>query len=145
MRLAHSASGVAGNVGARDLQAAARALEHALRSGARSNLPLVLDAFDIALRTVLDGLAHLDGEPGSRPAGLRFSDRRDRLPAPLLEAMRSAVVRADLDRLVALIAEVEPIDGDMARGLRAGVESLDYAVLQRLLGMDEGAERGTTR
>ena len=145
MRLAHSASGVAGNVGARDLQAAARALEHALRSGARSNLPLVLDAFDIALRTVVDGLAHLDGGTGPGSSGVRFSDRQDRLPARLVEDMRSAVVRADLDRLVELIAEVDPIDGDMARGLSAGVESLDYVLLRRLLGMDEGTDRGRTR
>ena len=55
-RHAHSAKGLAGTIGALDLQNAAMALEKALREG---ELPseLVFGQFEKALRTVIDGIA----------------------------------------------------------------------------------------
>lgn len=55
-RHAHSAKGLAGTIGALDLQNAAMALEKALREGELPSEP-VFGQFEQALRTVIDGIA----------------------------------------------------------------------------------------
>jgi two-component system sensor histidine kinase/response regulator len=55
------------------------------------------------------------------------------LPADLLDAMRRAAVAADLDRLLELIARVEPRDAALARSLRQLMERFDYKRLLQLL------------
>lgn len=55
-RHAHSAKGLAGTIGALDLQTAATALEKTLRDGEMPSDP-VFDQFEQALQTVIDGIA----------------------------------------------------------------------------------------
>lgn len=55
-RHAHSAKGLAGTIGALDLQTAATALEKTLRDGEMPSDP-VFDQFEQALHTVIDGIA----------------------------------------------------------------------------------------
>lgn len=64
-RLAHSIKGVAGNVGASDLQQAAAELEAAIKdSNEHDNL---FEQFDKALRQVTEGIAQLTPEPSTAP------------------------------------------------------------------------------
>jgi CheY-like chemotaxis protein/HPt (histidine-containing phosphotransfer) domain-containing protein len=58
-RLAHSIKGVAGNVGAKDLQAAAAEVEAVIKQGDAERIPGSLSAFDQALGVVVRGLEAL--------------------------------------------------------------------------------------
>jgi PAS domain S-box-containing protein len=109
-RLAHSIKGVAGSVGARELQATAGAVETTIREGGSTDrLDESLDAFGAALRTVVDGLAGLEPEaaaPDAEGASLPADPERllaalqsllphlqSCMPKPCKEAM------AEIDRL----------------------------------------------
>jgi PAS domain S-box-containing protein len=54
-------------------------------------------------------------------------------PEELLRPMREAVIRADLDQLLATIAAIEPRDPRMAQGLRRLAEEFQYQKLLDLL------------
>ncbi len=59
------------------------------------------------------------------------------LPAKTLRAMREATSSADIDRLHALIAEVETVAAPTARVLRSLAEAFDYEGIQRVLGTSD--------
>jgi HPt (histidine-containing phosphotransfer) domain-containing protein len=58
-RLAHSVRGVAGQLGAKELQEAAAAVESALRAGRGADVESHVTAFERALRVVVEGVAEL--------------------------------------------------------------------------------------
>jgi HPt (histidine-containing phosphotransfer) domain-containing protein len=103
--LAHTVKGVAGNVGATGLQAAAAAVESALKQGGRPG-PAELDAFAAALAAAIRTLSPLAERPAeARPSGadgpfdpaaarevlerlsVEVRARKPKLCAPVLEEM----------------------------------------------------------
>ncbi len=88
-RLAHSIKGVAGNIGAKGLQASAGAVEGAIRDGRASELDDLLNAFGDSLRTVVDGLAVL-------------------VPAPTEPAPEASSPPAAKEELLAALAGLQP-------------------------------------
>jgi PAS domain S-box-containing protein len=106
MLLAHTVKGVAGNLGADRMQAAAAALEEPLKAGSLPDTSRV-DNFRVSLESVMRGLEPLAGQtsaPPPNPAGADISEikarrdvlerllpeikaRKPRLCAPILEEM----------------------------------------------------------
>ena len=126
-RLAHTIKGVAGNVGAGELQEAAAALEHAIKEGEADTYEEKISALGKVLKNVVTALGVLGGEekeaPGSEKAGPEAtSDEmtaaleellphlKTRKPKPCKEAMTKikdlklpaefSMEIADLDRLI---------------------------------------------
>jgi CheY-like chemotaxis protein len=64
------------------------------------------------------------------------------LPPALIESMREAVLRADLDLLLARIRGVEPYDPAAAAGLRRLAEGFEYEKLLALFGEGAAIESG---
>ncbi|CAK0781224.1 hypothetical protein CCP4SC76_7780003 [Gammaproteobacteria bacterium] len=58
-RLIHQVKGIAGNIGARAVQDAARTLELAIEQGQNQDWPLLIDAFETALQEILTAIAKL--------------------------------------------------------------------------------------
>jgi len=126
-RLAHSIKGVAGNVGAGELQEAAAELEHAIKEGETDSYEEKISAFGKVLKDVVTALAVLGGEEkeaaGSDKSGPEATPEemaaalgellphlKTRKPKPCKEAMvkikelkwpaEYGVEIADLDRLI---------------------------------------------
>ncbi|MEA2059101.1 MAG: response regulator [Thermodesulfobacteriota bacterium] len=57
------------------------------------------------------------------------------LPRDLVQAMLEALAEGDITRLLELIRQVEPLDRDTARGLKALADRYDYSTLEKLLGV----------
>ena len=55
-RLAHTVKGVAGNLGARDLQAASADVEEAIKNNNLENIDELLDTFEQKIKTIMNGL-----------------------------------------------------------------------------------------
>jgi two-component system sensor histidine kinase/response regulator len=55
-RLAHTVKGVAGNLGAKDLQAASADVERAIKDGNLKNIDELLDTFEQNIQSIMDGL-----------------------------------------------------------------------------------------
>jgi CheY-like chemotaxis protein/HPt (histidine-containing phosphotransfer) domain-containing protein len=135
-RIAHSLKGVAGNVGAADLHAAAAAVESALRQGHQDKAAEALKELDAAIGTVMVGLSSIvdDATADSGDTDLTQESLKG-LPDALLDQMRSATARADLDHLEKLLGEVTAVDAPLAKALGRVIEDLDYALLRKLLDM----------
>ena len=124
-RCAHTLQGVAGNLGARGVQAAAQALEAASREG---QPPEVLQARLAPLRSelarVLAGLRQWQGQAEARPpSGADALDLGTHGPA--LDTLQRLLVQGDteaMDQVQALIAQVGT--GPLALPLQAMAESL---------------------
>ncbi len=107
-RLVHSIKGVAGNVGAKDLQAAAAAVEAAIRSGQSDGLPGLLTAFGAALDVVVQGLAVLESQQAPPVAdSATVAARQEMLEAlqalePHLQSRKPKPCRAAMGELEAL-------------------------------------------
>jgi|GEM_PF-1127304 len=65
LRLAHTLKGVAGNIGARELEAASEKLESVLRKTEPEDTEMRLDQFDAVLKRVLDALSPIFAETDS--------------------------------------------------------------------------------
>jgi two-component system sensor histidine kinase/response regulator len=134
-RVAHSLKGIAGNLGARELFAAAAAAEQALRDSS-PGASAAVDGMESALRNVLDSLAGAAltvDTPVEDTAAVLTPARVQRLPPALLAGLREATDRAELDRLEQLVAESAAIDPDLASALRERIDAFDFAALQQLL------------
>ena len=83
-RLAHTIKGVAGNIGATDLQSAAAELEAWIRGKEEKDAGPVLASFGECLRTVIDALAQVESPPADSISG----DRADFDTAALLDLMK---------------------------------------------------------
>jgi len=90
-RSAHTVKGIAGNLGARDVQAAAGRVESGFRDGRADGALSALPLLEGALRRVLSGIATLT--PAAAPAS----------SAPPAAVVDPAVLEAHLDRLEALL------------------------------------------
>ncbi len=89
-RCAHSLKGVAGNIGARSVEQAARSLESACEQG-DSNIEALFTDLQLALNTVLDGLSMLE-----QPEKLETRATSEQLDLPRLQSLIQ-----DLDELMA--------------------------------------------
>jgi two-component system sensor histidine kinase/response regulator len=132
-RVVHSLKGVAGNVGAAELYAAAASVESSLRQGPQKDMPLAVGQLDAAVRKVMDGLSALGDDAGSSSSHTLLTQESLRVLSPnLIAELRSATIRADIDRLEELLGSVAAVDGELATALRRLVDDLDYASLTRL-------------
>jgi signal transduction histidine kinase/CheY-like chemotaxis protein len=91
--LAHTVKGVAGNLNATELQAAAGALEQTLRAPGRGALPQALEAFDKALALTLEGCRTLD--PGGSKDALFTGGPVGEAAANLLEELHRHILNHD--------------------------------------------------
>ncbi|MGE0433360.1 MAG: transporter substrate-binding domain-containing protein [Planctomycetota bacterium] len=120
VRVAHTLKGVAGNIGARDLQQAAAGLEQAClhnNAAEHATIDARLAEVSAALQIVLDGLR--ESAPASSAAPAR-SDSAAPLDVaairPLLDRLRQLLTEDDLEAN-AVIAELEPmLPADPAAG-----------------------------
>ena len=62
------------------------------------------------------------------------------LPQDVIDAMRDAVITADLDQLLAKIDDVEALDPHIAQGLRGLAEGFQYQKLLDLLSTETSVE-----
>jgi two-component system, sensor histidine kinase and response regulator len=134
MAMAHAVKGVAGNIGAKRIYAAARDLEAAFLSGGeRAGL---LSAFAAALGEVN---ASALAEPVAAPCGVAGLDRAEF--AAQADVLRRLLQARDLDaeeRFVALLAlcPAGPVQAPLA-ALGAAVDALDYrSALDHLAGVE---------
>jgi two-component system sensor histidine kinase/response regulator len=130
-RIAHSLKGVAGNVGARELSAAAAAVEAACAPESRADRGPLLRALESPLRTVVEGLEVLQDSVG-RPAAAAAGPV-SQLPQELVDQMRSAAASADIDRLGQLLEQVATHDAALAAALRGLIDNFEIEELQRRL------------
>jgi two-component system sensor histidine kinase/response regulator len=108
-RFAHTLKGTAGNIGARDVQAAAGKLERACRKGAKS-VDGLLAAAVAELRSVVEGLEGLAGEP----------------------VIAEAAGEVDIERMGLLLAQLrERLEDDDADALGVIEKVLDQPVSAR--------------
>lgn len=105
-RCAHTLKGVAGNIGAKSIEEAARQLESACQSRAESGvIESLLAHVCAALEPVINGLATLDQAP---PAVMSDAQTLDRAAVtPLLQRLRELLQDDDTDA-ASLIDELEP-------------------------------------
>jgi signal transduction histidine kinase/CheY-like chemotaxis protein/HPt (histidine-containing phosphotransfer) domain-containing protein len=92
-RAAHTLKGVAGNIGASDLQAAAQGVEEAIRADTARNIEPRMAELDDALSIVIRGLDGLRDESDATPppvAGVRPADL-----SPLFEKLRAMLEQGD--------------------------------------------------
>ena len=143
-RCAHSLRGVAGNLGARDLQAAAQRLEHAAQGR-----PLDQTALEFALTEVAEHLATL------RPAVLDWLAGRSAVPVPVqmetpdwsvaLERLHD-LLAADDSQALALVDELalppsQLIAAERWAELTAAIQSYDFETALGLLAAVRSATR----
>jgi len=95
IRLAHSLKGVAGNLGVRQVQAAALALETACREEAPERIEIAFGEVAQRLQIVLQGLKLLDGQEGDDDNSVAKSIDIEQL-APLLRTLRELLASNDI-------------------------------------------------
>ncbi len=119
-RLAHTIKGVAGNVGAGDLQTAAARVEAAVKGHETDDLDTLLEQFGEALETVVDGVAVLEPEQETAAAHDTVAAPREqmlealRTLAPHLKSRRPKPSKAAMAALGGLVWPEELAD-DVAR------------------------------
>lgn len=96
-RLAHTIKGVAGTIGAGELQARAKALELAIKAGDTGCYEDALAAFELAMQPVIQGLATL------APAAAEASSEQ-----AVSEPVDPARVATLMDQLSVLLEEMDP-------------------------------------
>jgi ABC-type amino acid transport substrate-binding protein/CheY-like chemotaxis protein/HPt (histidine-containing phosphotransfer) domain-containing protein/two-component sensor histidine kinase len=109
----HTLQGVAGNIGARDLQQSARKLEQALVDGQIEGSAGLPKAFTVAFNTLFDGLSSLDLK--QQPAG----PMDDRMPEEDLENL--------LNRLGGLLEEGDPTATQLLPQIEAALPGTETA------------------
>jgi CheY-like chemotaxis protein len=97
-RLVHTLKGVAGSIGAKELQSTATALDAALKAGITPSAQVLLNKLEEALALVIQSLSglHRPGAP-EKPA-TAFSGPQDiSLVAPLLDYLEALLIEMDPD------------------------------------------------
>lgn len=124
-RLAHTAVGVAGNIGAVSVQISAAELENALRSNDSSeNIREILKRFAEAIQRVVANIKTALG------------DVRDSRPVPSGEMRDPASLRAVLEGLTALLEEYDSAAVDYAESVRGDLSALlkdDFSQFEKAL------------
>jgi two-component system, sensor histidine kinase and response regulator len=134
-RLAHTLKGNAGNIGARGVQAAAEALEHAcLRPATEDEVQAQLDAVLAELTPVLTGLASLSGAQDKAPPVI---DTADGVLTQELERLRQLLQQgdaeaADLADTVVQLAHGTPLAAQIRRVATAAANYDFLAALKAL-------------
>jgi HPt (histidine-containing phosphotransfer) domain-containing protein len=131
MRIAHSLKGVAGNVGARELSAAAGVVEAACARGSDAERALTSRALAGLLQEVIQGLTALGVRPSVAVEAPALTVSQ--LPADLRAQLSAAAASADIDRLGELLNVVSEHDAALAAQLGRLIDNFDYEELQRRL------------
>lgn len=106
-RIAHTLKGIAGSIGAVELQVAAKAMDAALKAGSTKAYPDLLVDLEAALSPVMDGLALLNEGDAAMSSAATSSGPLD------IEAMLSLI-----DELAALLDEMSPEAVEKAQTIR---------------------------
>jgi signal transduction histidine kinase/CheY-like chemotaxis protein len=127
-RLAHTVKGVAGNLGAGRVQAAAAALEAALTGAAPGDVEPLLRELGGAVAELMPGLDALDAEPGVDGSPVRPIDRAA-VESALRELERQLreddmAAETSLSRLEELLGQAS---GDDLTRMRQCVDNLEFA------------------
>jgi CheY-like chemotaxis protein/HPt (histidine-containing phosphotransfer) domain-containing protein len=120
-RIAHTAKGVAGTIGALKLQQAATAVDAALKTNNREKLPLLLEKMEKALLEVLSGLQLLHVSANSP----QKSGAGDQLNMDSLVSM--------LTRVKILVHELDPDAEEVALNLRQALHGSSFYETANLL------------
>ena len=144
-RCAHTLKGVAGNIGARDVEAAAQALESACQAGeASERLDALLAETLACLEPVIAGLAVLD-RPESAESGTSTAPIERAAVEPILARLRALLLDDDTEAADA-VEELAPLLAGGALGplmnqMTQAIEDYDFEAALTVL--DE-LERGLT-
>ena len=138
-RLAHTLKGVTGNVGADQLQEAARALEMAIKSG-EQDVTALIAAVRTALSHVLSALAALDSAD-LPPAGNTGSMDPEKV-RPLLEKLRRLLEDDDAEAADVLDNLQEQLSGQRCSAdldkLSLAIDEYDFeAAIEHLVGLEK--------
>ncbi len=150
-RLAHTIKGVAGNLGAGDLQSEAARLEGELRRGRAPDERMLL-AFDARLTQVLDALSAMADGAENAPCPPEAAEIDLETIGPLVEQMKALLEDDDLDAL----RVVEKLQGalsgpaaDLVREIGRLANAYDFngalsrvGALARAVGIGAGGEHG---
>jgi len=136
-RLAHSLKGVAGNVGARQLAAAAAEAEASCAPQSGVDCLPVVRAIEEPLRVVVNGLAVLRRQSDASAAPAAAAGSVAQLPAALQQQLHAAAASADIDRLGELVEQVAAHDAALATELRRLIDNFEYEALQQRLDVSQ--------
>jgi len=117
-REAHTLKGVAGNIGADEVQAAATRLERAVKHGADTDAPIA--ALERILGELVESLTSLTAAPDTAGAAPPQGEAADLLP--------------ELDRLRALLEDSDGEAGDLVAELESQVAHTEFAQPMRAIG-----------
>jgi HPt (histidine-containing phosphotransfer) domain-containing protein len=132
-RLSHSLAGVAGNLGAASVYVAAKAAENAVKNGQDPDVEV--NALKTSLIAVLAELSILNLPDPNAGFDSILIPSLEGLPEDLLNEMRSAVQRADIDAIEKIIERVSPLHPAAGRNLAKFAEEFDYESFRSVLGM----------
>ena len=138
-RLCHTLKGVAGNLSATRVPAAALALEAAIAQGAPA--AGALEALALALGPLLDGIGRLPARAGTAPAAPRCEPDRARLAAEIAELERLLSKNSlDAKRQFARLRGALPPGGfqEELKALEGCMERLDFKKARTLLAQLSG-------
>jgi two-component system sensor histidine kinase/response regulator len=131
VRLAHTVKGVAGNLAAVRLQAAAATLEAALKSGDRAAVGTLIDALEAAAAEVVGGLERLDSPAPARVETADETIVKRAEVAPLVREL-AALLREDnlaaeacFDRLAESLG---PFRAGEVERMRGAIDDLEFDV-----------------
>jgi CheY-like chemotaxis protein len=132
-RIAHTAKGVSGNIGADAVQAVAGELEHAIATGSETE-PLIA-AFDAALGVMLGRLSDALGAQPAETSALTHRVDAETLK-PVLEQLAALLAASDGEALELLSAEeavLKPALGSGYRDFERAINDFDFdSALERL-------------
>ncbi len=94
-RIAHTAKGVAGTIGAEDLQQAATAVDAALEAGSEEEIPALLENMDLALLEVMHGLESICADPEETAVQETTREFDIETASSLLDEMQNLVQKFD--------------------------------------------------
>jgi PAS domain S-box-containing protein len=138
-RLCHTLKGVAGNLSATQVPAAALALEAAIAQGAPA--AGALEALALALGPLIEGVGRLPAGPGTAPAAPRCGPDQGRLAAEIAELERLLSKNSlDAKRQFARLRGALPPGGfrEELKALEGCMERLDFKKARTLLAQLSG-------
>lgn len=147
-RVAHTLKGVAGTLGATDLQNASAGLEAALRQGLSQMLPQRMALMRAALQPLMAGLTQWADDQGLRAAPARQDDSSTPAQATAAAAAATAdpaEVQATLQDIDALLADFSPEASERAETLvrlLGPQASTAHELMQLAAAFDFDAARG---
>jgi CheY-like chemotaxis protein/HPt (histidine-containing phosphotransfer) domain-containing protein len=125
-RIVHTLKGIAGSIGAKDLQSMAINLEATLKAGATPSAQVLLSQMEDALALVIDSLSGLDMQAAPTAHSTAYKDSKDiALVGPLLNYLETLLKEMDPDAEITANALREQLaDGPVHSMVDALVEQL---------------------